>query len=206
MASWADRLFWRSQNLSVTHAHTCIHLLWFSHVLHRSSHQLLSALSFPLKCWLHATLHRRYQGNWQWLEICSIIEPRPVWLTGLGPPLFKTNPSSKAISDIQFVLKLPLRGPQGPDLINIFYGEPLDVAGSASGPVLIIVRAHYGGLCDDSDSEAWQWFMNASVMKQRSDWSLMGQRFLIFARPLCDCAVSLTVRPCQLEANQKWFM
>lgn len=57
---------------------------------------------------------------------------------------FESDPSSKAISDIQFVLKLPLRGPQGPDLINIFYGEPLDVAGSAPGAVLIIVRAHYG--------------------------------------------------------------
>lgn len=60
------------------------------------------------------------------------------------PPPFETDPSSKAISDIQFVLKLPLRGPQGSDLINIFYGEPSDVAGSASGPVLIIVRIHYG--------------------------------------------------------------
>lgn len=156
--------------------------------------------------WLHATFHRRYQGNWQWLEICSIIEPRPVWLKGLRPPPFETDPSSKAISDIQFVLKLPLRGPKGPDLINIFYGEPLDVAGSASGPVLIIVRAHYGWLCNDSDSEIWQWFMNASVLRQRSDWSLTARRFLLFARPLCDCAVSLTARPCQLEANQKWFM
>lgn len=98
-----------------------------------------------------------------------------MWLTGLGPPPFETDPSFEAISDIQFVLKLPLRGPQGPDLINIFYGEPLDVAGSASGPVLIIVRAHYGWLCDDSDSEAWQWFMNASVVrpKQAEKWLVL---------------------------------
>lgn len=50
------------------------------------------------------------------------------------------------------MLKLPLRGPQGSDLINIFYGEPLDVARSAPGSVLIIVRIHYGRLCEDTDS------------------------------------------------------
>lgn len=81
---------------------------------------------FPLWLWLCASLHRRYQGNWQWLKICSIIEARPVWLKGLGSPPFETNPSSEAISDIQFVLKLSLRVPQGPDLINIFYGELLE--------------------------------------------------------------------------------
>lgn len=60
-----------------------------------------------------------------------------------------------------------MRGPQGPDLINIFYGEPLEVSGSASGPVLIIVRAHYDWLSDDSDSEAWQWLTDASVGRRK---------------------------------------
>lgn len=133
-----------------THAYTYVDFPTCS--TNPSGHQLLSAPSLPLQCLLHRTLHRRYHGNWQWLEICSIFEPRPVWLTGLGafPPI-KTDPSSKAISDIQFVLKLLLRGPQGSDLINIFYGEPLDVARSAWGSVLIIVRIHYGRLCDDTD-------------------------------------------------------
>lgn len=125
----------------------------------------------PESLLLCATLHRRYQGNWQWLKICSIIEPRPVWLTGLGSPHFESDPSSEAISDIQFVLKLPLRVSQGPDLINIFYGELLDVAGSASGPLLIIVRAHYGWLCD---SEAWQWFMNALVSETQTGKEVTG--------------------------------
>lgn len=168
----------------------CPQLVWKPHLVLIGSCLSTSGrlLFFSLKCGLSATLHRRYQGNWQWLEICSIIEPQPVWLTGLWPPPFSTDPSSEAITDIQFVLKLPLRGPQGPDLINIFYGEPLHVAESASGIVLIIVRAHYGWLCDDSDSEAWQWFMNACEVKpkqsERRDWSPMGRhRILIFLNP-----------------------
>lgn len=149
------------------------------------------SLSLPLKPRLHATLHRRYQSNWQWLEICSIIEPRPVWLTGLEPPPFETDPSSGAISDIQFVLKLLLRGPQGSDLINIFYGKALDVAESASGPVLIIVRAHYCWLCDDGDSEAWHRFMNVR------DWFKQGRESWFWW---------VSQHLSQLEANQKWFM
>lgn len=146
-------------------------------MLCRNSHQLLSALPFPLQHWLRASLHRWYHGNWQWLKICSIIEARPVWLKGLGSPPFETNPSSEAISDIQFVLKLSLRVPQGPDLINIFYGELLDVAGSASGPVLIIVRAYYGWLCDNSDSEAWQWFLNARVSETQTSKEVTGTKW-----------------------------
>ena len=175
---WHPRLtFWRPQNLSYTHLHTTT--LIFPHA---PLIQWWAPSFFFLQLWLHATLHRRYQGNWQWLEICSIIEPRTVWLTGLGPPLLETGPSYWAISDIQFVLKFPLRGPKGPDLINIFYGEPWDVTGSASSPVLIIVQAHYGWPSGDGDSETWQWLTNTN--RQRSDWCSMGWRFLIFLQGL----------------------
>lgn len=93
--------------------HTCVHLLWFSHVLHRSSHQLPSAPSFSPERWLHMTLQRRYQGNWQWLEICGINEPRPVWLTGLGPPSLWDRPFLQSHQWHSICVKAPFEGPPG---------------------------------------------------------------------------------------------
>lgn len=98
--------------------------------------------------------------------------------------LFESDPSSEAISDIQFVFRLPLRSPQGPDLINIFYGEPSDAA----------------ACINDSQQSlrlpTWLRWQPGKGAPTR----------LIPISLACDRAALLTARPCPLEANQKWFM
>lgn len=80
-------------------------------------------------------------------------------------------------------------------------------SGSSSSFLLITVIAHYSSPSDDGDNQAWLRLMDASVghvYTRRSDQCPMGWRFLnLFASPLW---TSLMAQPCQLEANQKWFM
>lgn len=59
-----------------------------------------------------------------------------------------------------------------------------------------------------------QWHWNLTVVYERLCSEIKIERevtgfrqwVLIFVRPLCGFAASLTARPRQLEANQKWFM
>lgn len=100
-------------DLKLTHVYIC---------RPTSSHQLLPvplspclSLWSPPERWLRTTLHRRYHGNWQWLEICGIIEPRPVWLTGLGasPPPLGDRPFLQSHQWHSICVKAPFEGPPG---------------------------------------------------------------------------------------------
>lgn len=118
---------------------------------------------------------------------------------------FESHPSSEAISDIQFVLKLPLRSE--PDLINIFYvgalGWSLGVSrasinNSQSVFTLAVWREGLFGLTVPNERHGGWIPMGREV-------TVDGMQICVLPQSLCNGVVPSTERGMD-ETNQKWFM